>query len=70
MSDYAKDMPVIATDKRRGRLHLCPICGVNRWSCWGQARRHWEKCSRGWRRVCLRAEAGPIEGESEEQVRG
>lgn len=44
--EYVRKMLVIATDQHRGRLHKCPICGACRWSVWGHARKHWEKCSK------------------------
>jgi len=42
--EYMKSMPVVDTDQHRGRLHQCPVCGARRWSVWGHARKHWEKC--------------------------
>lgn len=43
---YVKNMPVIDTDRSAGRLHECPICGKAYWSCFGHARRHWQKHER------------------------
>lgn len=31
------------TDKHKGRLHYCPICGKDYWSVGSQARKHFEK---------------------------
>lgn len=45
MTDSYQDFMVFygVTDKHRGRLYYCPICGKDYWSAWGQARRHYEK---------------------------
>ena len=40
---YTKAMPVTMTDRHRGRLHECPLCGFSRWSVWGGARKHWQR---------------------------
>jgi len=42
-SSYMLNMPYIDTDRGAGRCHVCPICGAYRWSCWGNAKNHWEK---------------------------
>lgn len=39
---YISNMPFVASDRGAGRLHQCPICGALRWSCWANARKHWE----------------------------
>lgn len=40
---YEVCMPCVATDRHRGRRHVCPICGDKVWSAFGHARRHWER---------------------------
>jgi hypothetical protein len=37
------NMRVIGTDQMAGRCYKCP-CGARRWSCWGNARKHHERC--------------------------
>ena len=39
---YIVNMPYIDTDQLAGRLHVCPICDARRWSCFANARKHWE----------------------------
>ncbi len=36
-------MEVLATDQFRIRLYRCP-CGWQGWACWGNARKHAERC--------------------------
>ncbi len=45
--DYLLFMPCVATDRHRGRLHECPLCGDRVWSCWGHADTHWQGHGRG-----------------------
>ena len=40
--NYVRFMPVMGTDQFRGRLHWCPICWTQHWSCFGHADRHWQ----------------------------
>ncbi len=41
-NSYMANMPYINTDQFAGRCHECPICGAYVWSCWANARKHWE----------------------------
>ena len=42
LQSYQANMPVVDTDQMTGRCHECPICGKRYWSCWANARKHWQ----------------------------
>lgn len=53
VANFREYMPCIATDRDGRRRLRCSICEAERWTTWGQARRHWLSHSEEERRKAI-----------------